>query len=217
MVRSLKDLNILLPVLATFGTGQNLTVYNTLLSGGKFPTEVDGPEEMHVILLDNGRSNLLADAQLSEALQCIRCGSCLNNCPVYQTIGGHTYKSPYSGPIGAVISPHLHLGTDFSHLSEASSLCGSCTENCPVGIDLHGLLLYNRQLSHKESPPLSDQLIWKSWQTASLNRSLMNTPAFAKNAFSHLFLKGAWGKQRVFPTFPKKTFNQIWKEREDQK
>ena len=217
MVRSINDLNVLLPVLATFGTGQNLTVYNTILSGGKFSTEVDGPEEMHVILLDNGRSNLLADAQLSEALQCIRCGSCLNNCPVYQTIGGHTYKSPYSGPIGAVISPHLDLGNDFSHLPEASSLCGSCTDNCPVGIDLHGLLLYNRQLSHKEAPLLSDQLIWKSWQTASLNRSLMNTPAFAKNAFSHLFLKGAWGKQRAFPIFPKKTFNQIWKEREDQK
>lgn len=213
MIRSLQDLDILLPVLATFGTGQELTVYNTILSGGRGEQESDGPQEMHVILLDNGRSDMLADEKLSEALQCIRCGSCLNNCPVYQTIGGHTYKSPYSGPIGAVISPHLDLDADYSHLSAASSLCGSCTENCPVGIDLHGLLLYNRQLNTAPSATTTEKIAWKSWQTASLNRSLMNTPAFAKNTFSQLFLKGAWGKERVFPTFPKQTFNQIWKQK----
>lgn len=213
MIRSLNDLNILLPVLATFGTGQELTVYNTILSGGRLSHESDGPKEMHVILLDNGRSDMLADDKLAEALQCIRCGSCLNNCPVYQTIGGHTYQSPYSGPIGAVISPHLDLGVDYSHLSEASSLCGSCTENCPVGIDLHGLLLYNRHLKSVSKISFKEKAAWKSWQLASLNRSLMNAPAFTKNTFSQLFLKGAWGTERVFPIFPKQTFNQIWEQK----
>jgi L-lactate dehydrogenase complex protein LldF len=102
------------------------------------------PEEMYVILLDNGRTNLLANPKAREALYCIRCGACLNACPVYKNIGGHSYDTAYSGPIGSVITPHLKNMREYKHLSYASSLCGNCTEVCPVRINLHELLLENR-------------------------------------------------------------------------
>lgn len=214
MLPSIEDLDLFLPLLSTFGTGQILTVYNSILSGPRQPHEVDGPEEMYVILLDNGRSDLVGDADMREALHCIRCGSCLNNCPVYRTIGGHTYDSPYSGPIGAVISPHLGLGgfETQTHLSQASSLCGSCTENCPVNINLHHLLLYNRAYEEEAGlRPTGEAWSWKIWRQAMLNRSLMNGPAWSKNLMGQLFLSKWWGERRAFPKFPKKTFNQLWK------
>src|SRR6476660_9262124 len=107
VIPSLNDLALFWPLLATFGTGQKITVYNTLISGPRQPGETDGPEEMYVILLDNGRTNLLANEKAREALYCIRCGACLNACPVYKNIGGHTYNTTYSGPIGAVITPNM--------------------------------------------------------------------------------------------------------------
>lgn len=214
MLPSIEDLDLFLPLLATFGTGQIMTVYNSILSGPRQSHEVDGPEEMYVILLDNGRSDLVGDDDMREALHCIRCGSCLNNCPVYQTVGGHTYDSPYSGPIGAVISPHLGLGgfEAQTHLSQASSLCGSCTENCPVNINLHHLLLYNRAYEEEAGlRPTGETWSWKIWRQAMLNRGLMNGPAWSKNLMGQLFLSKWWGERRAFPKFPKKTFNQLWK------
>lgn len=214
MIPSIEDLDLFLPLLATFGTGQNTTVYNTILSGPKQAHEVDGPEEMYIILLDNGRSEVMADENMRESMYCIRCGSCLNNCPVYQTIGGHTYDSPYSGPIGAVISPHLKVGEfeDNVHLSQASSLCGSCTENCPVNINLHQMLLYNRSYEEAENlRPKEEQLMWRAWRTAMLNRTMMNAPRFSKNLVGNLFLSKMWGDRRELPKFPKHTFNQLWK------
>jgi L-lactate dehydrogenase complex protein LldF len=214
MLPSIEDLDLFLPLLSTFGTGQILTVYNSILSGPRQPHEVDGPEEMYVILLDNGRSDLLGDADMREALHCIRCGSCLNNCPVYQTIGGHTYDSPYSGPIGSVISPHLGLGgfENQTHLSQASSLCGSCTENCPVNINLHHLLLYNRAYEEEEGlRPTGEKWSWKLWRQAMLSRPLMNAPTWSKNLAGQYFLSKWWGERRDFPKFPKQTFNQLWR------
>ncbi|BDS14012.1 LutB/LldF family L-lactate oxidation iron-sulfur protein [Aureispira anguillae] len=214
MIPSIEQLDLFLPLLATYGTGQNMTVYNTILSGPKQTHEIDGPEDMYIILLDNGRSSIMQDEYMRESMYCIRCGSCLNNCPVYQTIGGHTYDSPYSGPIGAVISPHLGIGDfeDNTHLSHASSLCGSCTENCPVNINLHKMLLYNRSYEEAENlRPKSEQFMWKAWRTAMLSRSMMNAPSFSKNLVGNLFLSKAWGERRTFPKFPKYTFNQLWK------
>jgi len=209
---SIEHLDLFLPLLATFGTGQKITAYNTILSGPQQSEESDGPSEMYVILVDNGRSSLVEDAKLRESLYCIRCGSCLNNCPVYKSIGGHTYKSPYSGPIGSIISQHLQLGDDYKHLSHASSLCGSCTENCPVNIDLHNLLLYNREKEATEGQrPNSEYWIWWAWRKGMLNRSLMNAPSFLKNIFGYLFLQRIWGPRRTFPQFPAQTFNQLWK------
>ncbi|MCW3081141.1 LutB/LldF family L-lactate oxidation iron-sulfur protein, partial [Segetibacter sp.] len=144
VIPTLGDLGLFWPLLATYGTGQKVTVYNTIVAGPRQEGETDGPEEMYVILLDNGRTNLLENPKTREALYCIRCGACLNACPVYKNIGGHTYETTYSGPIGSVITPHLKDMDDYKHLSNASSLCGNCTEVCPVRINLHELLLENR-------------------------------------------------------------------------
>lgn len=214
MLPSIVHLDLFLPLLSTFGTGQKVTVYNTILSGPKQEKEVDGPDEMYVILLDNGRTDILADSYMRESMYCIRCGSCLNNCPVYQNIGGHTYDSPYSGPIGAVISPHLKIGgfEEYIHLSQASSLCGSCTENCPVNINLHKLLLYNRSYEEAEGlRPKSEQWMWAGWKKVMLSRTLMNAPAFSKNWLVNWFFSEQWGERRALPKFPKQTFNQLWK------
>ncbi len=145
VIPRLQDLATLWPVLATSGTGQPITCYNTLIGGPRRPGEPDGPEEFHVVLVDNGRSELLADPEQREVLHCIRCGACLNACPVFRAVGGHTYGTIYPGPIGSVLTPHLRGLDEFQHLSYASSLCGNCTEVCPVRIELHHHLLHNRR------------------------------------------------------------------------
>lgn len=145
IIPQIEDLAILLPMLATAGTGQHLTCYNSQLGGPRQAAEADGPEEMHVVLLDNHRTRLLADPEQRDALRCIRCGACLNVCPIFKNVGGHTYGTTYQGPIGSVITPHLRGLKDWKHLSHSSSLCGACTETCPVKIDLHHHLLRNRR------------------------------------------------------------------------
>lgn len=211
----MEDLDLFWPLLSTFGTGQQVTVYNSLLTGPRQEDEVDGPEEMYVILLDNGRSNILADVKQRESLYCIRCGSCLNACPVYRTIGGHSYESPYGGPIGSVIMPNLQGFEAYGHLSKASSLCGACTENCPLNINLHQMLVHNRAREvEMASSKGMEGTLWKFWQRGMLRRGLMNAPAFGKNMVANLFLKRAWGPRRDFPKFPKQTFNQLWKKGE---
>ena len=137
VIPSITDLALFWPLLSTFGTGQKITVYNTIIAGPRQPDESDGPDDMYVILLDNGRTNILQNPKQRESLYCIRCGACLNACPIYKNIGGHAYGATYSGPIGSVITPHLQGMEDFKHLSYASSLCGNCTEVCAVKINLH--------------------------------------------------------------------------------
>ncbi len=138
------DLDIFLKLLPRSGTGQRLTTYQSLITGTKRKPSDEGPEELHVILLDNGRSRMLANPVTRQALACIRCGACLNACPVYQQIGGHAYGSVYSGPIGAVITPQLIGLGKAAQLPFASSLCGACREVCPVKIDIPELLLHLR-------------------------------------------------------------------------
>jgi L-lactate dehydrogenase complex protein LldF len=147
-----EDLALFLPLLATAGAGQTITCYNSMYGGPRQAGESDGPEEYHVVLLDNNRTRLLADAEQRDALHCIRCGACLNVCPIYKNVGGHTYGTTYSGPIGSVITPHLRGLQNWKHLSYASSLCGACTEACPVKIDLHHHLLQNRRNAAKQKP-----------------------------------------------------------------
>ena len=214
MVPSLTDLGLFWPLLATFGTGQKITVYNTIVTGPRQENETDGPEEMYVILLDNGRTNILKNPKQRESLYCIRCGACLNACPVYKNIGGHAYGATYSGPIGSVITPHLQGMGDFKHLSFASSLCGNCTEVCAVKINLHELLLENRHESVAEGlTTFSERMAWKIWKIASLKRGLMNMgSAKLKNKVVNRLFKG-WSAQRAELDFSKKTFNQMWKER----
>ena len=214
MIPSLTDLGLFWPLLATFGTGQKITVYNTIITGPKQINETDGPEDMYVILLDNGRTNILKNPKQRESLYCIRCGACLNACPVYKNIGGHAYGATYSGPIGSVITPHLMGMEDFKHLSYASSLCGNCTEVCAVKINLHELLLENRHESVEEGfTTFSERMAWKIWKVASLKRGLMNMGSGSlKNKVVKGLFKG-WSANRSVLDFSKKTFNEMWKER----
>ncbi|MBS1639584.1 MAG: iron-sulfur cluster-binding protein [Bacteroidetes bacterium] len=211
---SINDLALFWPLLSTYGTGQQITSYNTIVLGPKQATETDGPEDMYVILLDNGRTNLLANTTVREALYCIRCGACLNACPVYKNIGGHSYGTTYSGPIGKVITPHLRGMNEYKHLSYASSLCGNCTEVCPVRINLHELLLENRHEAVTEGDStLAERIAWKAWKTASLNRKMMNMGnGKMKNFIVNNVFKG-WATHRANLNFSQKTFNQMWQEK----
>ncbi len=214
MIPSVTDLGLFWPLLSTFGTGQKITVYNTIISGPRQKNESDGPDEMYVILLDNERTNILKNPKQRESLYCIRCGACLNACPVYKNIGGHAYGATYSGPIGSVITPHLQGMEDFKHLSFASSLCGNCTEVCAVKINLHELLLENRQESVESGhTTFTERMAWKIWKTASTKRSFMNMGSGKlKNKIVNGLFKD-WKKNRGELDFSPKTFNQMWKEK----
>ena len=214
VIPSMNDLALFWPLLATYGTGQKITVYSTIITGPKQEKEMDGPEEMYVILLDNGRTNILANEKSRESLYCIRCGACLNACPVYKNIGGHSYETTYSGPIGSVITPHLKELKEWKHLSYASSLCGNCTEVCAVKINLHELLLENRHEAVDDgNASFAERTGWKLWRQAMLKRSLMNLGnRKIKNWVVNTLLKG-WKEHRSEMEFPKKSFNQMWQEK----
>jgi L-lactate dehydrogenase complex protein LldF len=219
---SLEDLALFLPMLATAGTGQQLTGYNTMYGGPRQPDEADGPEEFHVILLDNHRTELLADAEQRDALHCIRCGACLNVCPIFRNVGGHTYGTTYSGPIGSVITPHLRGLQDWKHLSSASSLCGGCTEACPVKIDLHHHLLHNRRNAAKEKPEFFEQTAYKIF-TFLANRPALWSIAKKLGRFGQplqQLVKGtvldparAWTQTRDLPPLAKESFKDWWRNR----
>ena len=213
VIPSMTDLGLFWPLLATYGTGQRITVYNSIVTGPKQAGESDGPEEMYVILLDNGRTNILANEKARESLYCIRCGACLNACPVYKNIGGHSYSATYSGPIGSVITPHLKDMNEWKHLSYASSLCGNCTEVCAVKINLHELLLENRYEAVETGySDWREKIAWKVWKRASLSRNLMNMGnSKMKNWIANKVFKG-WTAHRSGLVFSEKTFNELWKD-----
>jgi L-lactate dehydrogenase complex protein LldF len=214
VIPSLSDLAMFWPLLAAYGTGQQLTVYNSIFSGPRQHDEFDGPDEMYVILLDNGRSHVMQDPVIRESLYCIRCGACLNACPVYKNIGGHAYGTTYSGPIGSVLTPNLKGMEDWKHLSNASSLCGNCTEVCAVKINLHELLLYNRRQSVKTGGgSMFEKLAWSAWEQGMLHRKMMNMGnTKIKNWTINKLFKG-WTGKRAALDFPEKTFNQLWIEK----
>jgi L-lactate dehydrogenase complex protein LldF len=218
VIPSVTDLALFWPLLATYGTGQRITSYNTIVSGPRRGNEPDGPEDMYVILLDNGRTNLLQNPKSRESLYCIRCGACLNACPVYKNIGGHAYGTTYSGPIGSVITPHLKDIGEWKHLSYASSLCGNCTEVCAVKINLHELLLENRHEAVEEgSSAWAEKIAWKVWRKASLSRGMMNMGnRKVKNWVVNKLIK-SWSAHREELDFPASTFNQQWKEKQHNK
>jgi L-lactate dehydrogenase complex protein LldF len=215
LIPSLADLDLFWPMLSTHGTGQNLTVYNTILSGPRQPDETDGPDEMYVILLDNGRTNLLAQKDQRQGLYCIRCGACLNACPIYKNIGGHTYETTYSGPIGSIITPHMRGMEEFKHLSYASSLCGKCTEVCPVKIDIHKMLLLNRRDAVKdEIYTKKEEWGWAIWKKGMLSRKMMDFfGGRTKNFFLRTFFRKTWGHLREMPEVADKSFSKMWMEK----
>lgn len=212
VIPSINDLPLMWPLLSAFGTGQKVTVYSSIISGPRQPHETDGPDEMIVILLDNNRTNILADPAFRESLYCIRCGACLNVCPIYKNIGGHAYGTTYSGPIGSVITPQMSGLKEYKHLSYASSLCGACTETCPVNINIHKLLLRNRNESIKEGmSAFSEKMAWKMWRLASLKRGMMNmgNGSLKTKVVNSLFKD--WDRHHAPLQFSEKTFNEMWK------
>jgi L-lactate dehydrogenase complex protein LldF len=218
----LEDLALFLPMLATIGTGQPLTCYNSLYGGPRQPGETDGPEEFHVVLLDNRRTELLADAEQRDSLHCIRCGGCLNVCPIFRNVGGHTYGTTYSGPIGSVITPHLRGLQEWKHLSFASSLCGACTEVCPVKINLHHHLLRNRSNASKQRPSLAERFAFRIFARV-MNRPKLYAAARSAGRLLqrlHPLVKGtrldpayAWTRTRELPPIARQTFKEYWRTR----
>lgn len=213
IIPSMKDLGLFWPVLASHGTGQQITNYNSIFTGPRSENEVDGPEKMYVILLDNGRTELYRDNDCNEALACIRCGACLNACPVYKTIGGYTYDTTYSGPIGSVITPFFKGFKDFGHLSFASTLCGACADVCPVKIPLPSLLLQNRKKSvEKNLRPFIEKTAIKGFQWISSKRMGYDIiPATVKNLAFAPFNYILWGPNRKIPIFASKSFSKQYR------
>src|SRR5207244_8841578 len=163
VIPRLEDLPVFLKLLARAATGQTLSVYTTILTGPRRPGEVDGPEEFHLVLLDNGRTRILA-SPFRESLQCIRCGACLNACPVYRRIGGHAYGGVYAGPIGSILTPLLDSVTDNAPLPHASSLCGACQAACPIKINIPHMLIGLRELQHHAKKNRWEALGYRLWK-----------------------------------------------------
>ena len=211
VIPRMQDLSLMWPILASHGTGQQITVYNSLITGPKKSGETDGPEKMIVILLDNKRSELYAHDEQYEALKCIRCGACLNACPIYKNIGGYTYDATYSGPIGSVITPFFKGLKEYNHLSSACSVCGKCTEVCPVKIPLHHLLLINRRDAVRAG---AGGFIWnqgmKGYEFVFSKRSRLDlVGGTTKNTFAK-FSSNALGEKKQVPSLAKQSFSKQW-------
>jgi L-lactate dehydrogenase complex protein LldF len=212
------DLEVIANLLPRSATGQKLTAYMTMIHGPRRQQELDGPDELHVIMLDNGRSNQLGDEEFQDILNCIRCGACLNVCPVYRHIGGHAYGSVYPGPIGAVLSPLLNEGEKWSDLPYASSLCGACYEACPVKIPLHDMLVrLRRKHVERRRTKLLERIAFKGYQAVfgkpSRYRLAMNSArklqkplernGYIESTFGPLY---GWTNQRHAPALAKIPF-----------
>lgn len=220
VIPKLEDLALFLPMLATAGAAQLISGYNTFYSGPRKNGETDGPQEYHVILLDNGRTELLADPIERDALRCIRCGACLNVCPIYRTIGGHSYGTTYCGPIGAVITPIMRGIEDWQQLSYASSLCGACAEICPVKIILHHHLLKNRKIAATKKPVWWQKIGFKIFSKISTCPTLWSIITKCGRLLQklHPLVKGsrldpayAWTKERDLPPIAQQTFKEWWR------
>jgi L-lactate dehydrogenase complex protein LldF len=212
-----QDLAVFLKLLGRSATGQPLSVYTSFLSGPRRDGEPDGPEEFYLVLLDNGRSRVLADSEKRQSLYCIRCGACLNVCPVYRKIGGYSYPWVYSGPIGKILTPQfMGLHRD-SWLPFASSLCGACAEVCPVKIDIPKILLELRHEIKNGGKDRSEHLAFRIFAWVMRHpRYYERFAALAARAAPHMPaigpLKG-WLSQRDLPTPPARSFRQLWRER----
>lgn len=202
-----KDLAVFLNLLGRSATGQQLTVYTEFINGPKSANQPDGPEHMHVVFMDNGRTDVLA-SNCKEILRCIRCGACQNVCPVYRQASGHAYRSTYGGPVGAVLSPIL-FGSRFPELADlpkASSLCGACNEVCPVDIPIPDLLLRLRDKAHREHIHSPAAIPMSPFATLATSPSLWRTAMTMSKAMNHLPIQVApikplqdWLGQRTLP------------------
>lgn len=233
MIPRAQDLAVFLKLLGRSATGQALTSYTSFLSGPRREGEIDGPEEFYVVLLDNGRSKLLADREKRQSLYCIRCGGCLNACPVYRKIGGHSFPWVYSGPIGAIITPqYLGIGHEPA-LPFASSLCGACAEVCPVKIDIPKILLDLRaevkKAERREGANRLERLAFKIWAWVMCHRRIYEIVSMIASSMAPApensgWIRSvpglmdvaplrAWLSERDLPPPPRKSFRQLWRAR----
>jgi L-lactate dehydrogenase complex protein LldF len=223
VIPSMTDLMVFLALLARSATGQKISSYTTLVRGPRQPGELEGPEELHLILMDSGRSRQIA-GPLREALYCLRCGACLNVCPVYRQIGGHAYGYTYPGPIGILLTAMLHGPESVKDLAHASSLCGACKDVCPVRIDIPRMLIELRgELDRERIAPRGERVAFKA-----LRRLLMSPAAYALSArvarvLQRPFVRGErlrrvpsplarWTRTRDLPPVAAKTFRERWKD-----
>lgn len=205
------DLDVFLKLLPRSGTGQRLTTYQSYITGTKRHPDDEGPEELHIVLLDNGRSRMLAHPVTRQSLACIRCGACLNACPVYQQVGGHAYGSVYPGPIGAVITPQLMGIEKSAQLPYASSLCGACREVCPVKIDIPRLLLHLRAEIAPRKGKLSERLAFKLWAQVMMRPSLYKLSSVVGRVMQRFIpVAKAWTDGRDLRPIEPKSFHDLW-------
>ena len=227
MLPAVADLAVFLRLLPRSGTGQDLTTYQSLLTGTKSSANRDGPDEVHVVLLDNGRSHMLDQAVTRQSLACIRCGACLNACPVYQQVGGHAYGSVYPGPIGAVITPQLQDLAKASKLPFASTLCGACRDVCPVKIDIPELLLHLRaevKQGHPTRPAAApnrlERMVFSAFAFCmrDARRYVLATrlARLADRYFGALLRRlpplSRWCRGRTAPRLARRPFRDLWQE-----
>ena len=230
VVPTLEDLSVMLRLLPRAATGQRLTSYVTLVSGPRRPDDEDGPEEFHLVIMDNGRSNLLADPELREALNCIRCGACLNTCPVYQKIGGHAYGWVYPGPIGSVLTPAMNGPRHANNLPFASTLCGACRDACPVKINIPRMLLKLRQdlkEGDKENRKATflERFGFGIWSHIVSSKGALSKYRAIAALAQRPFVKGSrlrriplppfskWARNRDFPRLASKSFHKVWEQK----
>jgi L-lactate dehydrogenase complex protein LldF len=205
VIPSIRDLATMLRILIRSATGQRISSYVTLVNGPRRNDEEDGPDEFHLIIMDNGRSKLLADEALRESLNCIRCGACLNACPVYRKVGGHSYGWVYPGPIGAIVSPVLTGLKDGKDLPFASSLCGACHDACPVKINIPRMLLELRgQVTEGDDPSQKSRgrwetLLWKGWKWGMMDRKRFDRGARLGRAIGGPFASDGWLRRSIPP------------------
>jgi L-lactate dehydrogenase complex protein LldF len=205
------DLDVFLKLLPRSGTGQRLTTYQSYITGTKRQPADEGPEELHIVLLDNGRTRMLAHPVTRQSLACIRCGACLNACPVYQQVGGHAYGSVYPGPIGAVITPQLMGIEKAAQLPYASSLCGACREVCPVKIDIPRLLLHLRAEIAPRKGKLSERLAFKMWAQVMMRPSLYKMSSVLGRIMQRFVpVAKAWTNGRDLRPIESKSFHELW-------
>ncbi|MBE0644846.1 MAG: iron-sulfur cluster-binding protein [Bacteroidetes bacterium] len=216
-----ESLSLFLNMLGRSATGQRITCYTSVLTGPRRAGEHDGPEELHIVVLDNGRTRMLSDPQLREALFCIRCGACMNVCPVYQKIGGHGYGSIYPGPIGSIITPVFRGVERAAAMPFASSLCGACSEICPVRIDLHHLLMtWRERISEKRQGKIAERIAMRLFQFIAARTAYFDFSGRLFRMFAPLLRDSdrglrtpVWGRTRAFPAPPEKSFKQLWAEK----
>ena len=199
VVPSIADLSTFLRILIRSATGQRISSYVTMVNGPRRSDDEDGPEEFHLIVIDNGRSKLLADPHLREALYCIRCGACMNACPVYRKVGGHSYGWVYPGPIGAVITPVLTGIDEGKDLPFASTLCGACREACPVRIDLPRMLLELRAQAVESSGGKPAGLMWRGWRAGLTRRAAFDGGSRVGRWLLRPITRGGWTRRLPFP------------------